>query len=229
MKFLASCIDSLLKLGASVLIYVMWPASYNFWATRMVLLTVKLNFVLAACCKVDVMNGALGFTLTGFCIISSIVRSDFWISSWIFLASSSLSKGWDFFLFKEKGIINSSFIRVMETSQNSSGINSWINLSLSSKTLNATDWTLPADSPLAIFFHNKGDNSKPMTLSRNLLALYAFTRSKSISFGSSKESIIADFVIWLNLTLEYSYLLGPSASLRCHAIASPSRSRSVAR
>ena len=43
----------------------------------MVLLTVKLNFVLAACCKVDVMNGALGFTLTGFCIISFIVRSEF--------------------------------------------------------------------------------------------------------------------------------------------------------
>ena len=59
----------------------------------------------------------------------------------------------------------------IETSQNSSGLNSWINLSLSSNTLKATDWTLPADSPLAIFFHNSGDSSNPITLSKNLLAL----------------------------------------------------------
>ena len=59
----------------------------------------------------------------------------------------------------------------IDTSQYSSGINSCINLSLSSRTLNATDCTLPADRPRAIFFHSKGDNSKPMTLSKNLLAL----------------------------------------------------------
>ena len=40
-----------------------------------------------------------------------------------------------------------------------------------------------------------GDSSKPMTLSKNLLALYALTKSISISLGSSNESMIADFVI----------------------------------
>ena len=74
-------------------------------------------------------------------------------------------------------------------------MNSCINLSLSSRTLKATDWTLPAERPLAIFFHNSGDNSKPITLSKNLLALYALTKSISISLGSSNESMIADFVI----------------------------------
>ena len=68
-------------------------------------------------------------------------------------------------------MLSESFDRFMETSQNSSGINSCINLSLSSRILKATDCTLPADKPLAIFFQSNGDSSKPITLSKNLLAL----------------------------------------------------------
>ena len=117
------------------------------------------------------MNGALGLALTGFFTISLIVNSELLIKSCIFLASSSFNNGSDFFLFREKGIDRSFLSRFNETSQNSSGINSWINLSLSSKTLKATDCTLPAERPLAIFFHSKGDNSKPITLSKNLRAL----------------------------------------------------------
>ena len=119
----------------------------------------------------EVIKGALGFVLTGFFIISFINKSEFCISSKIFLASSFFNKGSDFFLLRLKEIARSSLFRVMETSQNSSGINSCISLSLSSKSLKATDWTLPAERPLAIFFHNKGESSNPITLSKNLLAL----------------------------------------------------------
>ena len=159
--------------------------------------------MLAACWSVDVIKGAFGFTFTGFLTISDIFNSVDSIKDFIFSASSFWRSGSDFFLLSANGIIFWSDERnFIETSQYSSGINSWISLSLSSKTLNATDWTLPAERPLAIFFQSRGDSSKPITLSRNLLALYAFTRSKSISFGSAKESIIADLVIWLKRTLE---------------------------
>ena len=95
----------MLKLGASVLIYVMSPASYNFCATLMVLFTLKLNLVLAACCNVEVIKGALGLTFTGFFDTSLIRRSsDLTISS-IRLASSCFKSGSDFFLFKENLIL----------------------------------------------------------------------------------------------------------------------------
>ena len=80
--------------------------------------------VLAACCNVDVMKGALGFALTGFLEISFIDNSELFIKFSIFFASSSLSKGSDFFLLSENGIISSSLFKSIETSQYSSGINS---------------------------------------------------------------------------------------------------------
>ena len=111
----------------------------------MVLFTVKFNLVLAACWRVEVINGGLGLALTGFFTISSIDKSLAFIKLSIFLASSSFNKGSDFFLFSEKGIGRPFLSKFIETSQNSSGINSCINLSLSSNTLKATDWTLPAE------------------------------------------------------------------------------------
>ena len=186
--------------------------------------------MLAACWSVDVINGGFGFTDTGFFTTLDILSGELLIRSTISFASFSGSNGSDFFLSNAKLILLFILsIAFSDISQNSSGTNFWISLSLSTRTLNATDCTLPADKPLAIFFHNNGDSSKPTTLSRNLLACCALTKSKSMSLGSEKESIIASFVIWLNLTLENSYLFGPRASLRCHAIASPSLSKSVAR
>ena len=70
------------------------------------------------------MKGALGFALTGFFTISFIKRSELRILFSIFLASSSFNNGSDFFLFKLNGMIKSSFWMSIETSQNSSGLNS---------------------------------------------------------------------------------------------------------
>ena len=46
--------------------YVMRPASYNRWATPIVLFTLKPSFREASCCKVEVVNGAAGFLVEGF-------------------------------------------------------------------------------------------------------------------------------------------------------------------
>ena len=43
----------------------MRPASYNRWATPMVRDTLKLSFLEASCCKVDVVKGAVGFLVAG--------------------------------------------------------------------------------------------------------------------------------------------------------------------
>ena len=50
----------------SVRIYVICPASYSFWATIMVLLTVNPSFREASCCRVDVVKGGAGDFLSGF-------------------------------------------------------------------------------------------------------------------------------------------------------------------
>ena len=181
----------------------MSPFSYSFWAVLIVLLTLNPSFVLAACCNVDVMKGGFGFDLTGFWVTSLTIKLEVLISSSIFFASSACSRGSDFLLFRLNAMaVFWSFSALNEISQNSSGLNCWMLCSRSTKSLNATDWTLPADKLRAIFAHKSGDNSKPTTLSKNLLACWASTRLASISFGSSKDSRIASLVIWLNLTLE---------------------------
>ena len=90
----------------------------------MVLLTLKLSLVLAACCKVDVINGGLGLIDIGFFETSEIFNDDELINSTISLASNSGNKGSDFFLFKAKLILLLSLsIASKEISQNSSGTN----------------------------------------------------------------------------------------------------------
>ena len=44
----------------------MSPASYNRWATCIVLATEKYNFREASCCRVDVVKGAEGDFFAGF-------------------------------------------------------------------------------------------------------------------------------------------------------------------
>ena len=113
--------------------------------------------------------------------------------------------------------------------QYSSGINFSISSSLSTINLTATDCTLPADNPLLTFFHNTGLILYPTILSSTLLACWASTKLTSISLGSFIAFCTAVFVISLKVTL---VILSPSISnifAKCHAIASPSRSGSVAR
>ena len=80
--------------------------------------------MLAACWSVEVIKGGLGFVLIGFFTISLINKFELRIRVSIFFASSSFKRGSDFFLFKLNGILSESFDRLIETSQNSSGINS---------------------------------------------------------------------------------------------------------
>ena len=91
----------------------------------MVLFTLKLNLVEAACCNVEVMKGAFGFTLVGVFTISVMDNFDACINCSICFASSAVNKGSDFFLESEKLIFSSLLLRrFIEISQYSFGINS---------------------------------------------------------------------------------------------------------
>ena len=106
----------------------------------MVLFTLKPNLVLADCWSVDVIKGAFGLTFTGFLEISFIDKLHDSICCFIVSTFSFESNG-SVFLVARLNLIVSSLLVVAENeiSQYSSGINSWIDLSLSSKSLKATD------------------------------------------------------------------------------------------
>ena len=114
-------------------------------------------------------------------------------------------------------------------SQNSSGTKALISRSRSTTRRTATDCTRPADRPRAIFFHNSGETIYPTTRSIKRRACWALTRSIFSSPGFSNAWRIAFLVISLNTTRLYRCSSPPITSRRCHAMASPSRSRSVAR
>ena len=105
---------------------------------------------------------------------------------------------------------------------------SWISLSLSTINFTATDWTLPAESQVLIFFHSTGESSKPTSLSRTLLACWASTRCISMVLGFSIALVIAVFVISWKTILGVVEISSPSWLAICRPIASPSRSSSVA-
>ena len=103
-----------------------------------------------------------------------------------------------------------------------------ISFSRSTTSLSATDCTLPAESPLWTFLPSMGDSSKPTSLSSTRLACWASTRLRSMSRGFSTALSIASRVIsWKTILLVLS-LSSPRVSLRCQAMASPSRSSSDA-
>ena len=92
----------------------------------------------------------------------------------------------------------------------------------------ATDCTRPADSFGMIFFHRTVDTSYPYSRSRIRRASCASTSARSMSRGLATAAWIAGRVISWN-TIRLTGTLGLSVSARCQAIASPSRSSSVAR
>src|SRR5580658_1834436 len=53
----------------------MLPLSYNLWARIIVLLTEYPNFLLASCCRVEVVKGADGDFFAGFICTSLTVKS----------------------------------------------------------------------------------------------------------------------------------------------------------
>ena len=71
----------------------------------MVLLTLKLSLVLAACCKVDVINGGLGLIDIGFFETSEIFNDDELINSTISLAKEIVE------------LINSSSLKISDVSK----------------------------------------------------------------------------------------------------------------
>ncbi len=93
----------------------------------------------------------------------------------------------------------------------------------------ATDCTLPAESPPRIFFQRNGESLYPTRRSITRLACCASTKSSFIARGFLMASFIASSVIsWKTIR---SAFFGStfSACIKCHAMASPSRSSSVAR
>ena len=112
--------------------------------------------------------------------------------------------------------------------QYSCGMKLSISFSLSTISFTATDCTLPADSPLFTFFHSSGLILYPTILSSTLLACCASTVSMSMFLGSCIAFCTAVFVISLNVTLVIFSLFSSNIFAKCHAIASPSRSGSVA-
>jgi len=89
-------------------------------------------------------------------------------------------------------------------------------------------WTLPALIPLLRYLQSTRETVNPTSLSNTALASWACTRDISSSRGFEKESMIALFVISRN-TARLTGTSGFNNSCRCHEIASPSRSSSVAR
>ena len=79
-----------------------------------------------------------------------------------------------------------------------------------------------------IFFQSRGDAWYPTMRSRIRRACWALTLYSSIGCGWSKARSISLFVIALKTTRFAWEGSTPRMFARCHAIASPSRSRSVA-
>ena len=113
--------------------------------------------------------------------------------------------------------------------QYSSGLKSLIWRSRSTIILTATDCTLPAERFLRTFFHRNGESLYPTILSSILLACCAFTRSRSIFLGCATPFSMPVLVISLKVILSDASRGSPRSCARCHDIASPSRSGSVAR
>ena len=103
-----------------------------------------------------------------------------------------------------------------------------ISRSRSTSSHTATLCTRPADSDGRTFFHSTGDSSKPTRRSSTRRACWALTRFMSTVRGFSIASKMARFVIsWK--TIRFVPSTGrPNTSVRCHAMASPSRSSSEA-
>ena len=143
------------------------------------------------------------------------------------LGRNALSPSWE--TLKRQGASSPSRARSTNASQNSSGVKARISRSRSTMSRTATDCTRPADNPRATFDHNKGDSSKPTTRSRKRRACWAFTRASSMPPGLRNASWIASCVISLNTTRRNRSGSPPITCCRCQAMASPSRSKSVAR
>ena len=185
----------------------------------------KPNLFEAVCCSVEVLKtgleGLFLFLLSTLLILKaleSLLR--------ISLASVSLAIFISSFLYLNKSASKS--LKIPVILQYSSGLKASISRSLSTISFKATDWTRPALLPPVLDCINF-DNLKPMIRSSILLVSCDLTIGISILRGSLKASSIAGFVTSWNTTRSYLSSGISKASYKCHEIASPSRSGSLAR
>ena len=139
--------------------------SYNCCAVRIVRCAVKPSLRPPSCCKVDVINGAVGFLFLCFFSTFSTTnaptaasKSPFLtceaflpsvIENWLILSSSKRVN------FAIKFLVSASIV------QYSLGSNFSISASRSQIKRKEGLCTLPADNPGLIFFHNNGERLNP--------------------------------------------------------------------
>ena len=178
----------------------------------------------ASCCRVDVVNGAAGLRFVG------LVTSDFTVYSAPMqsvkkaLASASVLKR----LFSGALIVSPSTVNSPTTRKSATGWNPAISRSRSTMIRTATLWTRPALSPGFTFFQSTGLRSKPTSRSKMRRACWAFTKLTSTVLGFSIDLRIAVFVISEKTMRLVDSGLSFNVSYKCHEMASPSRSSSVA-
>ena len=206
--------------------------SYNCCAALIVRLLLKEILFPASCCNKLVVNG-LGaerfFSLESILSISiSFLCKSFNTN---FVSSSECSS---IFLLFFSVSLNTAFllsspVTVASIVQYSSGVKARISSSLSTINLVLTLCTLPALSPFLTFIQRIGLILYPTNLSMIRRACCASTKSKSIFRGDLIAFLMASFVISLKVIRLLSLISKPSKYAKCHEIASPSRSWSVAR
>ena len=172
----------------------------------MVFFTEKPSRVLAACCKVEVIYGALGLVLVGLSSRAVMV----YVASFNTANTASVCALFCSFkvlpccLTASRRMSSFCFLLWLTVSakicQYSSGINARISRSRSTTSFTATDCTRPADKPRAIFSHSSGDTIKPTTRSKKRRACWALTLSISSRPGFLNASWMAFLVISLNTT-----------------------------
>ncbi len=200
-------------------------ASYNFCATCIVRDTENHSFLLASCCNVEVVKGAEGVFFHGLVSIFDIWNSELLQSH----KNSSTSSGDLKSVFSVAG--KSFFdcpLKVAIVLKKLAALNFSISLSLSTIRRTATDCTLPAESPLAIFFQSTGESSNHTRRSSTLLACWASTKFISMVLGLATAHSIAFFVISWNTILLVFFTSNFNWLATCRHIASHSRSSSVA-
>ena len=191
----------------------------------MVCLTEKPSFCEASCCKVEVIKGDFGERLEGFFsmlltlnVASNNALENSSASSFVAKSLSSFASTNSPVSFTKSALI----LKVLLT------VWSLISLSLSTTKRTTGDCTLPADFAPETFFHRTPEISKPTKRSITRLACCASTTSKFTVLGCWIAFVMAPLVI------SWKTIRGVSfgkfkASNKCQAIASPSRSSSVAR
>ena len=132
----------------------MCPCSYSFWAADIVLETENPNFLDASCCKVEVVNGGVGFFSIGFLVTESTVKLE---SRKPFKKESNESSLFTLFRYLDFSDSPEILLKKATVLKDSWGLKSLISFSRSAINLRATDWTLPAESPPFTFLHSMGE------------------------------------------------------------------------